>query len=99
MGHISDILEEISSLLNLSSYVNEAAWVQQRAIQLRSVPNEAERMVILSEVKGKIAGMGSLSDIYLLPTNNAGITKEEANYRLGELIIELDKQITDALKA
>jgi hypothetical protein len=60
---------------------------------------ENERKVIITEVKEKITGMGSLTDIYLQPPKNANIIKEEANHRFGELVSELDKQITDLLKA
>jgi hypothetical protein len=41
MQQISDILEEISSLLTLCGYEDEVVWLQQQAIQLRSTPIEA----------------------------------------------------------
>jgi hypothetical protein len=95
---VSDILQEISSLLSLYEYIDEVVWLGQQAIQLRSSKTEAEVMFFGRQVKAKIAGMGSLSDIYLLPPENEDFSKLEANNRLHELISHLDKQINTLLK-
>jgi hypothetical protein len=97
MQQISDILEEISSLLTLSGYEDEVVWLQQQAIQLRSTTIEAEKIALVTQVKAKIAGMGSLSDIYLLPPDDVKISKPEANQRLSELISDLDRRINTIL--
>jgi hypothetical protein len=97
MHQISDILEEISSLLTLCGYEDEVVWLQQQAIQLRSTTIEAEMIALVTQVKAKIAGMGSLSDIYLLPPDDVKISKPEANQRLSELISDLDKRINTIL--
>jgi hypothetical protein len=97
MQQISDILEEISSLLTLCGYEDEVVWLQQQAIQLRSTPIEAEMIALVTQVKAKIAGMGSLSDIYLLPPDHVKISKPEANQRLSELISDLDRRINTIL--
>jgi hypothetical protein len=97
INKIINILENIGLLLSLCSFLEEADWIKKRAIELRAASNESEEKAILTQVKTKIAGMGSLSDIYLLPPETAGISKQEANQKLGELIRDLDKHINDVL--
>jgi hypothetical protein len=42
-----------------------------------------------------IGGMGSLSDIYLVPPDDAGISKAEANMRLNKLVEMLDAELRE----
>jgi hypothetical protein len=97
MQQIPDILEEISSLLTLCGYIDEAVWLKQQAIQFRSSTTEDGTKSLVTQVKAKIAGMGSLSDIYLIPPEDAKISKQEASRRLSELISELDQRINTKL--
>jgi hypothetical protein len=54
-------------------------------------------IALVTQVKAKIAGMGSLSDIYLLPPDDIKISNPEANQRLSDLISDLDKRINTIL--
>jgi hypothetical protein len=97
MQQIIDILEEISSLISSCGYLDEADWLKRQAIQLCSATSEDETKSLATQVKAKIAGMGSLSDIYLILPEDAKFSKQEANQRLNELICELDKQLNTVL--
>lgn len=88
---IPSLLKEIADLLVMCHHdQGEPDRLRAWAADLsRSLPtSEAQRTLV--EVQKSLAGMGSLSDIYLFPPASAGITASDANLRLFSLVNALD---------
>ena len=92
MQKIICILDELSNLLFLCNQDIQANWLKHRTNILADTSKDQERE-ILAEIKKSIAGMGSLSDIYLVPPHSSGLLKSQANKKLYELLKELDSEI------
>jgi len=95
---ISDILYEISHLLSICNYKEHSDWLKQKAQQLAQEQEAYKRNEILLEIKDSLAGMGSLSDIYLVPPEETGLSKRQANEKLGMLIGILDQELRFTLR-
>lgn len=94
---IPRILQDIAKLLQVHGYETQANWLGKKAYELQTAENEKRTKDLLTEIKGIIAGMGSLSDIYLIPSEDSKLTKMDANQKLGQLIDELDRSVCEAL--
>lgn len=70
---------------------SQAAWLQSRLEMLKSNNNVPEA---LKDIKSIIAGMGSLSDMYLVVPPGVNEDEEQFNIRFRNLVFELDKTIT-----
>lgn len=92
---IGDTLNRIASLLELCDMQNQAAFVRASAAEVKSAHGYEERQQALGRLAAAIGGMGSLSDIYLLPPDDAGISKAEANMRLNKLVEMLDAELRE----
>ena len=96
--NITDILYEISHLLSICNHREISDWLKQKAQQLTQEQDACKRNEILLEIKDSLAGMGSLSDIYLVPPEETGLSKRQANEKLGILIGILDQELRSALQ-
>ncbi|MDY0019334.1 MAG: hypothetical protein RBT47_04955, partial [Anaerolineae bacterium] len=81
---ISDILCEIAQLLEVCGYPDpiKAVRLKQWADDLRVSNSSQQRVEILTKVKNVIAGMNSLSDIYLVPATRSEFSTNKANRKL-----------------
>lgn len=93
------ILSDLETLLNGSGHSDKALWLSaRRTILCKSTVEEVR--AALQEVRSHIAGMGSLSDLYLQPDSNTELSRQEAQSRLLELLDQLYyeiRRVQDAL--
>lgn len=96
---ITDLLLEIARLLEICEYPDsiKAIRLKEWANALLSAGSEQKGVEILLKIKSVIAGMNSLSDIYLAPPSCAGVSNIEANRKLCSLVTDLDRQIQNVL--
>lgn len=91
MRNIITILSDLSMLLDTYDYRAEAHWLDEKRVELAAVQDRDLRRQIAQQLSKILTGMGSLSDIYLMPPVSSEVSKTEANHRLFELIVELDE--------
>ncbi len=87
-GEIVAALDELDELLRSCNMPEHAAWVR-RARDDRD----------FEAVRRALAGMGSISDVSLLPPQGSGLTPERAHAKRDELIRRLDRLTDPSLEA
>lgn len=88
-SELAAALDELSTLLGGCGEPEKAAWIEERRAGLAGASEAARRQEVLA-VRKILAGMGSLSDLYLEPTADCGLTSREAEERQRELLHRLD---------
>lgn len=80
------ILSEIITLLMECGQENRSRWFQEKRDLLQAAPfhTEAARKQ-LAEMEGIIGGMGSFTDLSLIPRGNSLLTPAQAKQRQFEL--------------
>ncbi len=95
---IFQILQEISGLLRICQHDREAAWFDERRKILETAnPESAEYKAVLLEIRNNLAGMGSFSDLSMVPRSASGLSASEARMRQWDLGEELDEAVTARL--
>jgi hypothetical protein len=85
-------LEAIEVLLSHTGHEDKAQWLsRQRAIVQSGAVSE--RRFALAEIRSRLSGMGSLSDLPLLADSETELTPEEARALLLDLLDQLYEQI------
>ena len=84
-----DALDELASLLRACNQVDQATWTEERRVRAASASDD-ELAEVKKEVRGILAGMGSLSDLYLVPEPESGMDEAEARRRQFDLLDRLD---------
>lgn len=100
IARLLELLIEIEQLLNACGYDDQANWFLERRTLLATegLPEQRVRSV-LTELRGIIAGMGSFSDLSMVPTSLTGLSREEARTRQWDLADELDEEIERMLQS
>lgn len=86
-------LDELAALLRACNQVDRARWTEERRVLASSTTDQLAD--VKSEVRGVLAGMGSLSDLYLVPATGSGLDEAEARRRQFELVDRLDELTTE----
>lgn len=94
MDTIKEILFKIIIMLKESSRNSQAEWLEER---LHGMNSDESQIKAIKDVKSIIAGMGSLSDLYLEVQSNITTDKEKYNIAYRNLVNELDSEITKLL--
>lgn len=87
---ILKLLSETESLLKKCGQREHAAWVNQKARAIKqdnADPNKLKKHY--KEIKNILGGMGSFSDLVLIPIKSSGLTPEKAEIAQRELIEKL----------
>jgi hypothetical protein len=84
-----DALDELASLLRACNQDDRARWTEDRRA-LAAAASGDRLTEVKKEVRGVLAGMGSLSDLYLVPLPDSGLTETEARRRQFDLVDRLD---------
>ena len=92
-ANVSTLLGKLIRLLDRYNYSDRASWLQDKQDDLQSANTDSERKVILNQIKNNIAGMGSLSDIYIILPKNSSLSELEANRTFYDLVMELDEAV------
>jgi hypothetical protein len=85
------VLDDLTALLRACGELDQANWVEERKARAETANNGADVEEVKHEVRGVLAGMGSLSDLYLDPNPESGLGKDEARRRQFELVDRLDE--------
>ena len=82
MVRLRNLLIEIEDLLKACGYDDQAKWFLERRALLENegLPRQRARSV-LNELQSIIAGMGSFSDLSMVPISFRGLGWEEARTR------------------
>jgi hypothetical protein len=93
MNELEAALRDVEDLLLRCGEESRADWIsQRRAIIAAGGPDtEAAR----KDVTRALAGMGSLSDIWLEPRPDAGLSTAEVERRRADLLDRLDRLLSD----
>ncbi len=95
---IYEILSKIEDLLRECGWDKEADWFQQRRAALRnSHPGSSAYLEVLQEIDRAIMGMGSFTDIPLIPKSKQ-TTMHAAQNEQWELAEALANAIDDCLR-
>jgi len=99
-ARLLNLLIEIEQLLKACGYDDHAKWFLERRVLLASEGLLRQRArSVLNELQSIIAGLGSFSDLSMVPTSFRGLGREEARTRQWDLADELDKEIEQILKS
>lgn len=95
---LTNTIKEIINLLDICELDLQVAWLNERleVIEREEIGTEIFQAK-LKELKNIIAGMGSFSDLSLIPKATSGITKADAEKKQWELADDLDAAITELL--
>ena len=85
-----DALDELATLLRACNQSDHAKWTEERRA-LAAAATGDQLTEVKKEVRGVLAGMGSLSDLYLVPEPGSGLDEAEARRRQFELVDRLDE--------
>ena len=95
---ITQTIAEIVHLLRDCNYSQQADWFETRLTVLKTQEVSSEvSQIALRELKNVIAGMGSLSDLSMIPKDGCLLSREKANELKGSLSDQLDEQIATLL--
>ena len=97
---ISKILDEIIGLLaECDEKTGMVEWIITLKQRLEKAQNLEDGKKVLKRIRTSTGGMGSLSDIHLIPKPNSNLGEEEANTKLRELThalyIEVKSQLNE----
>jgi hypothetical protein len=90
---IKELLNEIIRMLRDSFKNSQADWLEEQ-VQTISNNNDEISVKAIKKIESIIAGIGSLSDIYLEVSNNILINEENYNAIYRNLVKELDSEIS-----
>ena len=97
-------MEEIISLLNKAiwllkecNYPDKALWFEEKVSDLKA-GNKKEINNTLEEIKYILAGMGSFSDLPLIPKEGSNLNESDARYMQWDLVEQLGDKITYQIK-
>jgi len=85
-----DALDELASLLRACNQIDHARWTEERRALAASSTGD-QLTAVKVDVRGILAGMGSLSDLYLVPEAGSGLDEGEARRRQFKLLDRLDE--------
>jgi hypothetical protein len=93
-----ETLMRIVELLRSCGERTRAEWFREKLAVLEGEHSESQRFQdAIRELRGVLAGMGSLSDLSLNPTLASGLTRQEARDQQWELVDDLGDTIADLL--
>ncbi|MBC8029829.1 MAG: hypothetical protein H7Z16_06940 [Pyrinomonadaceae bacterium] len=96
---LDEVLRKIISLLRTCGVDKNAEWFEDRKdILARTQTESPEFQQTLLEIRNVIAGMGSFSDLSLIPLPSSGVTKDDAGRLQWDLAEELDEVIAELLQ-
>lgn len=88
------IIRSIIELLIECNWIDKANWFKEKLETIeRSDEGSEEFIIILREIKKIIAGMGSFTDLPMIPKQNSKLSKGEARLKHFDLAEQLDKVI------
>lgn len=82
-------LDELASLLRDCNEIDRARWTEEQRARAGAATGD-QLIEVKKEVRGVLAGMGSLSDLYLVPAPGSGFDEAEARRRQFDLVDRLD---------
>jgi hypothetical protein len=94
MEEIIRDLTSIISLLRKSRLYNQADWLEQR---LEQITSNSRPISALRDIKKIIAGIGSLSDVYL-SVKDKSFNEVEQNLLYQKILVKLDEEIIKVLR-
>lgn len=98
VSKIISIVEEIINLLAICGYTSQVEWFKERLEILSSNTSDSEIVhETLAEIRSVLGGMGSLSDLSMVPVDSSKMTREQANQLKWELIDLLDEEVAKEL--
>jgi hypothetical protein len=93
------LLTDASNLLEECGYHDKSKWFLERMNVLKNENNNSDifKQTVI-EIKSILGGMGSFSDLSMVPSPGAKISAEEARLRQWDLTEEIDDEICALLK-
>lgn len=91
-----DILKSIEDLLRKSNHDDKAEWLADKGATINDGSRD-KMLDALESIRGHMVGMGSLTDLYLRPIPETGMTPEEARGVLLGLVESLYNEIVSIL--
>ena len=91
---VLDLIDQIVSLLITCGWKDKAEWFQAKRTALEQLKEDTSEFDgILKEVANILMGMGSFSDLPLVPVGGSSLTKEEARKLQWNLALRLSQLI------
>lgn len=97
MDEIILLLNKAVWLLRECNYFDKANWFEEKISELNA-GNKNETINTLREIKSILAGMGSFSDLPLMPEKGSNITHSDAREIQWDLVEQLGDKITYQIK-
>lgn len=93
-------INEIIELLEACNWPDKANWFKERLARIEVYGEDSKEFLkTIKEVQSIIAGMGSFSDLPLVPRKGTSMSKEEAARKQWELGNRLDAIISAILQS
>jgi hypothetical protein len=97
--NLIEIIQKIITLLNQCGYYQKSEWFKKKMEAFLKNPVESDYFQNdLKDVKSIIAGMGSFSDLSMIPNEDSNITEDEADKMQWELADDLYDEIERLLR-
>ncbi|MHB1684858.1 MAG: hypothetical protein ACYCYO_18875 [Bacilli bacterium] len=96
MSSITEVLEDIVSMLNESGMIAQAKWIDERR-NIMIAGNHDLSLAALRELKRIIAGMGSLTDIHFQLSSDPALSVSEYNQKFYNKVLEFDNKLRKTL--
>jgi hypothetical protein len=87
---LADALDELAALLRACNHVDRARWTEERRALVTAATGD-QLTEVKKEIRSVLAGMGSLSDLFLVPESGSGFDTAEARRRQFDLVDRLDE--------
>ena len=93
------ILNEIVDLLKECNWQNKASWFEEKLIIIESCNVDSKEFISsIKAIKSILAGMGSFTDLPMIPVNDSKLSKEEARKKQFDLAKMLDVVVIKLLE-
>ncbi len=86
-----NVLEKVAHLLGECQHTDKASWFREHLAHVQNCPDDRALTEIARSVQTVIGGIGSFSDLSLIPGPRSCLSIREAHDLQWELVDELDR--------
>jgi hypothetical protein len=93
-SQLTAIINKIIYLLKECKWQNKALWFEEKLDVINKYDETAlEFITAITQIKSILAGMGSFTDLPLMPSKDSGLSEDEARIMQFDLAKKLDIEI------
>jgi hypothetical protein len=94
-----NVINQISTLLSSCGWKDKSDWFQQKRSALEPLePDSIEFKAILKEIRDILVGMGSFSDLPMMPEKGSHLSRRQASTTQWDLATQLAELIANEFR-